>query len=428
MNQEDDCEPKEYKLSRGSEFRFVSSQELTIELLEGRAELFGTELIKNKRYTFASGKSAAIFTFVGATIEVIGPKDVGYVSDKTPMRVYLDIHARLEKGRSEAMENLNLGRNGRGPRILIAGPVDVGKSTLTKILLNYAVRSGRTPLYVELDVGQGNISVPGTLAALFMETTADILDDYNTKANVTIHFGHTSPASNFDLFKNCLKTLSDLVHRKSMSSNKINASGIIINTCGWVEGEGYESLKIAAQEFEVKSIVVVEHERLYHRLKRDIPAFVNIQSVEKSSGIEARNSDTRRNARTNFINRYFYGSSNFRLSPHSFPINFSDVVLAKIGTEPLPESCLPYGMKVENSKTKVVTIPLTASLKDHILAVTPPGTLADQSLLTTPVAGYVCVTSVDMEKKVLNVLSPQPSLHNKVLIWSDVTFIDDNSA
>lgn len=51
----------------------------------------------------------------------------------------------------------------RGPVTMVVGPGDVGKSTLTRILLNYAVRMGRRPIYVDLDVGQGHISVPGTI-------------------------------------------------------------------------------------------------------------------------------------------------------------------------------------------------------------------------------------------------------------------------
>ena len=34
------------------------------------------------------------------------------------------------------------------------GPTDVGKSTLTRLLCNYAARLGRAPLFVDLDVGQ----------------------------------------------------------------------------------------------------------------------------------------------------------------------------------------------------------------------------------------------------------------------------------
>ena len=38
--------------------------------------------------------------------------------------------------------------------LIQVGPTDVGKSTVCRLLLNYAVRLGRKPIYVDLDVGQ----------------------------------------------------------------------------------------------------------------------------------------------------------------------------------------------------------------------------------------------------------------------------------
>lgn len=35
----------------------------------------------------------------------------------------------------------------------IVGPTDVGKSSLCRILLNYAVRSGWSPAMIDLDIG-----------------------------------------------------------------------------------------------------------------------------------------------------------------------------------------------------------------------------------------------------------------------------------
>ena len=40
---------------------------------------------------------------------------------------------------------------------MVVGPTDVGKSTLCHLLLNYAVRMGRRPVYVDLDIGQVRI-------------------------------------------------------------------------------------------------------------------------------------------------------------------------------------------------------------------------------------------------------------------------------
>ncbi len=39
-------------------------------------------------------------------------------------------------------------------QVMVVGPTDVGKSTMCKQLLNYAVRMGRKPCFVDLDVGQ----------------------------------------------------------------------------------------------------------------------------------------------------------------------------------------------------------------------------------------------------------------------------------
>ena len=37
---------------------------------------------------------------------------------------------------------------------MVVGPTDVGKSTLCKMLVNYASRLGRAAILVDLDVGQ----------------------------------------------------------------------------------------------------------------------------------------------------------------------------------------------------------------------------------------------------------------------------------
>lgn len=62
---------------------------------------------------------------------------------------------------------------------MIVGPPDVGKSTLCRILLNYAVRMGRAPIFVDLDVGQGELSVPTTLGANLVERPADIDEGFS---------------------------------------------------------------------------------------------------------------------------------------------------------------------------------------------------------------------------------------------------------
>lgn len=49
---------------------------------------------------------------------------------------------------------------------MITGLPDVGKSTLCRMLVNWAARLGRTPILVDLDVGQNQISIPGTICKI----------------------------------------------------------------------------------------------------------------------------------------------------------------------------------------------------------------------------------------------------------------------
>lgn len=97
------------------------------------------------------------------------------------MLLYLNTHCALEQMRKQAEED-----NERGPRVrliteetfksllfrqinlvllwsvddnqvMVVGPTDVGKSTVCRLLLSYAVRVGRRPTLVELDVGQSGV-------------------------------------------------------------------------------------------------------------------------------------------------------------------------------------------------------------------------------------------------------------------------------
>jgi polyribonucleotide 5'-hydroxyl-kinase len=66
----------------------------------------------------------------------------------------------------------------QGPRVVVAGPTDVGKSTLCRMLLNWGVRAGYQPTYVDLDVGQGTVTAPGCLAATPVEVPIDVEEGY----------------------------------------------------------------------------------------------------------------------------------------------------------------------------------------------------------------------------------------------------------
>ena len=148
-----------------------------LKLVSGAAEVFGSELAVGQRVD-VFGKNLACFTFHGAKLEleygasVSPPTAYTVAADETPMVQYANLHAALQSKRDEGRKlGPSGGRTDTGPRCLIAGPVDVGKTTLTRILTNYAVRAGGTPLLVDLDMGQSMITVPGTVSAVLIEVS-----------------------------------------------------------------------------------------------------------------------------------------------------------------------------------------------------------------------------------------------------------------
>ncbi len=57
---------------------------------------------------------------------------------------------------------------------MLVGPTDSGKSSLSKLLLGYAARMGAQPTFVDLDIGQGAITVPGVISATPIDKPIDI--------------------------------------------------------------------------------------------------------------------------------------------------------------------------------------------------------------------------------------------------------------
>ncbi|CAH0756607.1 unnamed protein product [Diatraea saccharalis] len=391
-----------------------------MQVKSGYAELFGTELVKGKPYEFHTGSKVAVFTWHGCTVELRGRTEVSYVAKETPMVVYLNVHAALEQQRVAAEQE-----GTRGPVTMVVGPGDVGKSTLTRLLLNYAVRMGRRPIFVDLDVGQGNISIPGTIGATLVERPASIEEGFSQQAPLVYHFGHNSPGENLELYNTIVTRLAEVVTERCENNKKASTSGVIINTCGWIKGAGYKVLTHAAQAFEVDVILVLDNERLFIELKRDMPKFVKVVYLPKSGGVVERSSAQRSEARDARIREYFYGKRT-PYYPHSFDVKFSDLKIYKVGAPSLPDSCMPLGMRAEDALTRVVPAWPSPALAHRVLAVSFAAA-ADEDLLHTNLAGFVCVTAVDMERQTLTILSPQPRpLPNTILLLSELQYMDNH--
>lgn len=217
--------------------------------------------------------------------------------------------------------------------------------------------------------------------------------------------------------------LADVFNQRCEVNRRASVSGCVINTCGWVKSSGYQALVHAASAFEVDVVVVLDQERLYNELKRDLPHFVRTVLLPKSGGVVERSKDFRRECRDERIREYFYG---FRgcFYPHAFDVKFSDVKIYKVGAPTIPDSCLPLGMSQEDNQLKLVPVTPGRDMVHHLLSVSTADS-PDDNISETSVAGFIVVTGVDLERQVFTVLSPAPRpLPKNFLLIMDIRFMD----
>lgn len=171
-----------------SELRIeIGEAEAFVTVTEGTAEIFGAVVQLHRRLRLSHSK-IAIFTYDGCSVTLEGmPSESPYVvpscssgrltssrfsgleeaetlcrytSDETPMDAYLNASHIINNQRKVAREVRP------GPVVVVVGPPCSGKTSLVKILANYAIRAGWNPLLVDTSVEQNLISVPGALAAV----------------------------------------------------------------------------------------------------------------------------------------------------------------------------------------------------------------------------------------------------------------------
>lgn len=84
-------------------------------------------------------------------------------------------------------------RLAQGPRVIVVGPTDSGKSTLSRMLLSWAAKLGWKPTFVDLDIGQGAITIPGCIAATPIELPIDPVEGIPLEMPLVYFFGHATP-------------------------------------------------------------------------------------------------------------------------------------------------------------------------------------------------------------------------------------------
>lgn len=270
-----------------------------------------------------------------------------YVAEETTVNEAMNIHLALESMRERATATGTQGES--GPRLLILGPDNVGKTTLAKTLTGYAIRSGRAPVVVGLDPSEGILSLPGTLSATVFKTLIEIESDAGggwgsspmsgpngeipVKLPLVYYFGGTDPAEKNGVQYRSLITrlaLATQGRMKAAGQENVDKSGIIVDTPGTLlsaqqASGGYELVAHIVSEFSINAIVCLGSERLYNDMVRKFdkqpvsgmrgsenPSRETIAVIKlaKSGGVVDRDAAYMRAVAEAQIRAYFYGNPN----------------------------------------------------------------------------------------------------------------------
>jgi polyribonucleotide 5'-hydroxyl-kinase len=454
----------EVKVNQLCILRTVSTTN-AVQLIKGTAELFGTELAPNQPYIF-SGSKAAIFTYHGCTLSVTGSPSSDYVAEETPMTSYANLHFALEPLRDAAASS-------SGPRIMLVGPDDSGKTCLTKLLAAYASRSHRRPVVVNLNPSEGMLTMPGAISAVAFESILDVEEGWGSspltgpspvpvKLPLVYFYGSTDPFSASERYKVLTTRLALAVRHHLDEDTAARQTGVIVDTAGSVAGSAaargnYELIRTAVTEFQISVIAVLGSERLFSGLSKHYPQTthnghahpdVTLLRLEKSGGCVERDASYREQTRASEARSYFFGRQTSSstpgatappLAPHTVTVPFTELTIYKPHdpADLVPLGLMPGGVDDDggggggggggSAANRGGTLklldrvdpPFSPDMQGTLLAVLQvEATASVETVAEASVLGFLYVVEVDVERARLKVLSPMGGrVPRNAILW-----------
>lgn len=439
-----------------------SDEALKFTLQKGSCELQGVELALQKTYTLekTGGYKLAFLTWYGCVIDIQGNTEIDYISDECDCNIaYVNTHAQLEVLRDEAYSKVSQKEtaagpststpddNSEGPRVMVVGPKESGKSSLCRTLAAYAAKVGRAPLLVDLDPHDNMISIPGTLSVCNIHKEMLSVEAFASSTNISSHTSSSSSSSLILWHGN--SQISDKVWKEQVTAlaMKINqrmkhettslllSSGIIVNTGDNIQtGEGYERIVHAVHALSINVVLVMGHDRLYSMLNKDMTN-VKIIKLPRSGGVVSRDeSSFLRPLMTRSIRQYFNGiPPNHTFTPFLLQISLDKIKIYQYSELNLSASLLPVAASQTTETLQLVSITDADQLQKHtILAVCHPRAVEKYNdsgkasdLAYSGVAGFCAVEKVNPDSNMIHLLCPcAGSLPSDVLLMGNITWMD----
>ena len=169
----------------------------------------------------------------------------------------------------------------QGPRVLIVGPPDSGKSTVARLLLAYAARMFWKPTLVDMDLGAGFIGVPGAFGAAVVEAPLALRGAIGDEKALMYYYGSMQPEHNDKLRATLMAQLAAAINERMEANPDERASGCMMNTGAW-HGAGDKAFVLEMIEMFAVDVVIVLNQRIF----RDLEAVTasRLRSISRFTG------------------------------------------------------------------------------------------------------------------------------------------------
>lgn len=260
-----------------------------INVVKGKACILGKMLVSGDKIVVHKMRSYAILATEDLEIEVnLGPGAAVQEPnvDEEPIT-----------------EWINVGQDiiGREKKIVVLGPVDSGKSSITILLSNIALNNGlKNIAVIDSDIGQADIGPPGFISLSFM--SKQVIWMRELEPSVMRFIGDIRPQYHVD-------RIIWEINRLIEYSIKKGVDMIVIDTDGWIQDSHAINYKFKLIESIWPDEVVVMGEE-YGRIFRRLEAFgVKVRVLKTPPVVKTRNRDERRWLRSEQYRRFLEDAS-----------------------------------------------------------------------------------------------------------------------
>ena len=286
----------------------------SVELISGKTEVLGATFRKGDRIVIRDGKRVPFEVKRSSTFNLMVTENVSLEEiDESTVPVSWETA-------SEEIVSMK-----KPNTVMVMGEVDSGKTSFCVYLANEALKRKLKVAVIDGDLGQSDIGPPSTIG--FCHIRAPVRDLFELEAENAYFVGVTSPSSVIS------KVITKLTSLKTTILGT-DVDFLILNTDGWVDGEGAIKYKIELAKSVAPDVVVgIQRE---DELTPILSALKDVKTiaVDSPSVIRKRDQEKRKILRQLSYKKYLKGAK-----VQSFPLNWIRVegALLTSGNHPITE-------------------------------------------------------------------------------------------